>query len=223
MTIVQSAGAVTLLGGGALFEGDLDLALSRAPLLVAADGGARHAAEAGHRPRAIIGDMDSLGDAAPHFAGLVHEIAEQDSTDFDKALRNIEADLVLAVGFTGGRLDHELAALHVLAARPDRRCVLIGAESLVFLCPPRIALDLSPGAAFSLFPMAEVGCVSEGLRWPTGGIAFSPAQRVGTSNEVTGPVHLCCDAPAMLGIAPRAALDAVIAALRAAPMGWPPR
>lgn len=223
MTIVQCVNEVTLLGGGALGEGDLALALARAPLLVAADGGARHAAAAGLEPRAVIGDMDSLGDAAARFADRLHEFAEQDSTDFDKALRNIDAALVLAVGFTGGRLDHELAAFHVLAARPDRRCLLIGAESLVFLCPPEITFDLAPGLPFSLFPMGEVGCVSEGLRWPTAGIAFSPAQRVGTSNEATGSVLLRVDAPLMLAIAPRVALDAVLSGLRAAPRTWPPR
>ncbi|MGR3464370.1 thiamine diphosphokinase [Limimaricola sp.] len=223
MTIVQSGEAVTLLGGGALGADDLALALARAPLLVAADGGARHAAAAGQAPRAVIGDMDSLGDAAARFADRLHEIVEQDSTDFDKALRNIDAPLVLAVGFTGGRLDHELAAFHGLVARPERRCLLIGAESLVFLCPPEIALDLAPGTPFSLFPMGGVGCASRGLRWPTYGIDFAPALRVGTSNEVTGPVMLRCDAPLMLGLAPRSALDAVIAALRAAPRGWPAR
>jgi thiamine pyrophosphokinase len=222
VAIVQSDGAVTLLGGGALGAGDLALALSRAPVLVAADGGARHAAAAGHTPRAVIGDMDSIGSAAPLFGGRLHPIAEQDSTDFDKALRNIDAPLVLAAGFTGGRLDHELAAFHVLAARPDRRCVLIGAESVVFLCPPEITLDLSAGEPFSLFPMGEVGCISRGLRWPTAGLAFSPAGRIGTSNEAEGQVELTCDAPLMLAIAPRAALDAVIAGLMQAP-GWPAR
>ncbi|WP_341211531.1 thiamine diphosphokinase [uncultured Limimaricola sp.] len=223
MAIVQCAEAITLLGGGVLGAADLPLALARAPLLVAADGGARHAAKARHTPRAVIGDMDSIGESAAQFADRLHEIAEQDSTDFDKALRNIDAPLVLAVGFTGGRLDHELAAFHVLAARADRRCLLIGTESLVFLCPPRITLDLVPGAPFSLFPMGEVGCASEGLRWPTEGIRFSPARRVGTSNEVTGRVMLRPTAPLMLAIAPRAALDAVIAGLGAAEEGWPPR
>ncbi|WP_334063170.1 thiamine diphosphokinase [Limimaricola cinnabarinus] len=223
MTIVQCDGPVTLLGGGALGEGDLALALARAPCLVAADGGARHALAARHAPRAVIGDMDSLGEAARLYAGRLHEIAEQDSTDFDKALRNIDAPLVLAVGFTGGRLDHELAAFHVLAARPDRRCLLIGAESLVFLCPPEIALELAPGTPFSLFPMGALRCASQGLRWPTEGLVFSPAARIGTSNEVTGPVTLRPEAPLMLAIAPRAALDAVIAGLMAAKRAWPPR
>ncbi|MCP1169195.1 thiamine pyrophosphokinase, partial [Limimaricola sp. ASW11-118] len=178
---------------------------------------------AGLTPRAVIGDMDSLGETARLYAGRLHEIAEQDSTDFDKALRNIEAPLVLAVGFTGGRLDHELAAFHVLTARPDRRCLLIGAESLVFLCPPEVALDLAPGAPFSLFPMGELRCASQGLRWATDGLVFSPAARIGTSNEVTGPVRLRSEAPLMLAIAPRAALDAVIAGLMGADGAWPPR
>jgi thiamine pyrophosphokinase len=62
-----------------------------------------------------------------------------------------------------------------------------------------------------------------GLRWATDGIRFSPAGRVGTSNEVTGRVVLRPSAPLMLAIAPRAALDAVIAGLGAATACWPPR
>ncbi len=223
MAIVHSAIGVTLLGGGTLGDGDLAQALELAPVLVAADGGAGAALAEGLVPQAVIGDLDSIGAAATRLPGLLHRIAEQDSTDFDKALRNIDAPVVLAVGFTGGRLDHELAVFHVLQCRPERRCVVIGAESLVLLCPPEIEFDLPPGSVFSLFPLGEVAVFSEGLRWPTAGIDFAPDRRIGTSNEVTGPVRLRCSAPRMLAIVPRAALGAVLRALALTPAGWPPR
>mmetsp|Transcript_23949 Transcript_23949/g.43683 ORF Transcript_23949/g.43683 Transcript_23949/m.43683 type:complete len:124 (-) Transcript_23949:13-384(-) len=119
--IVDSLGPVTLVGGGAGSVADVAEAMSLAPLCVAADGGARLALAAGVEVHAVIGDFDSIG---PELDQIAPErrirISEQDSTDFDKALRHVAAPVVVAVGFTGGRLDHQLAALHVLAAYPDR-------------------------------------------------------------------------------------------------------
>jgi len=209
--IVHTSRPVTLVGGADLIRSDLDAALSLAPVLVAADGGAGLLWQAGLRPVAVIGDMDSIPPGARDaFADVIHEVAEQDSTDFDKALREIDAPLVLALGFTGGRLDHELAVLHSLAMRPHARCIVVGTETLVFLCPPRITLALDPGTTVSLFPLAGVRVASTGLEWPTDHLTFSPLARIGTSNAATGPVTLVPDAPHMLVILPRAELGAAI-------------
>ena len=226
MTIVSSDSAVTLVGGAQFSRADLTTALSLAPTLVAADGGADAVLAAGQVPRAVIGDMDSLGDAArAAFAGRLVTVPEQETTDFDKALRHVRAPLVLALGVTGGRFDHELAMLHGLLLRPEQPCVALGAESVVCLCPPRLALDLAPGTVVSLFPMAPVRAGSTGLRWPTAGIDFAPGARIGTSNAATGPVTLTPDAPAMLLILPRTCLAVLVRALLALPPGgrWPAR
>jgi thiamine pyrophosphokinase len=177
---------------------------------------------AGLRPAAVIGDMDSLSAAAATaFADCLHPIAEQETTDFDKTLRHIAAPLVIAIGVTGGRFDHELAVMHTLVRRADRRCIVMGAESLTFVCPPDLALDLDPGMVLSLFPMGPVGVASDGLRWPTAGLAFAPDRLIGTSNEVTGPVRLMADGPRMLVILPRRTLGMAVKALMSAPGGWP--
>ncbi|MFW5642289.1 MAG: thiamine diphosphokinase [Roseicyclus sp.] len=215
----MSDAPVTLLGGGAVGPGVLAEALARAPVLVAADGGADAALAAGRTPAAVIGDFDSISRHARRRLSpeILYEVLEQDSTDFDKALRLIDVPLSLAVGFTGARLDHELAVFHTLAARPERRCIVIGDRDVVFLAPPRIALDLAPGTRVSLFPMAEVSGRSEGLRWKIDGLAFHPARRIGTSNAALhGPVRLEAHGPGLLVILPRDALDAVIAGLAAA-------
>ncbi len=158
--------------------------------------------------------MDSLGaEAAARIpAERLHEIAEQESTDFEKCLTRIEAPIVLGLGFLGGRMDHALAALSCLA-RLRPACLLIGAESAAFAAPAETALDLAPGTWLSLFPFAPVTGRSEGLRWPIGGIGFAPGGRVGTSNEVTGPVRLSFDGPGMVVLVPAAAREAALAAL----------
>lgn len=212
---------VTLVGGGPLSPADLSTALALAPSLVAADGGADRCLDAGLLPLAVIGDMDSISpEAARRLAGRLHPVAEQESTDFDKALARIDAPLVLALGFAGGRLDHELAALHSLLARADRPCLLLGPESLCLHAPPRLDLALAPGTVVSLFPLAPVRVASTGLRWPTDALRFGPSTRIGTSNEATGPVTLRARGRGMLLILPRAALALAVPALLAAPR-WP--
>ena len=221
-TALTFSSGVTLVGAGRLSPQALAQALVRAPALVAADGGADSLLAMGHRPLATIGDFDSISAAAREALGtaaLIHDPG-QDDTDFDKALRRIAAPLVLALGFTGDRMDHTLAAMNTLARNPRRRIVLDADADLCALCPPRLALDLAPGCRVSLMPLAPVRCASTGLRWPTGGLTFDPIARIGTSNAATGPVTLAPDAPRLLVMVPVAALDALIAGLGAAPP-WP--
>ncbi|SDD15819.1 thiamine pyrophosphokinase [Ruegeria marina] len=205
---------------------DLNLALNRASLLVAADSGALVALAAGRMPDAVIGDMDSLPDLERAHVPIerLHQIAEQDSTDFDKALRHIDAPLVLGVGFTGSRVDHQLASFNTLVRRADRRCILIGIEQIVFLAPPLLELPLEPGNLVSVFPMARVAARSQGLHWPLDGLEMAPDGVIGTSNSATGPLRIETAAPGLLVMLPRTALDAVIQALLAPGSGrWPAR
>ncbi|MGP6087079.1 thiamine diphosphokinase [Antarctobacter jejuensis] len=221
--IVQSGNPVVLIGGGACDPSVLATVVAAAETVVAADGGALRVLELGRMPDAVYGDMDSLppeiqNQLAP---GVLRPIAEQDSTDFDKCLRHVDAPLILGYGFLGKRLDHQLSAMTVLARRPDKRCLLIGDEDVVVLCPPELSLDLTPGTRLSLYPMGAVTGRSTGLRWPIDGLTFSPAATVGTSNEVTGPVHLSLDEPLMLLILPVACLNELLAGLAASPGAWP--
>jgi thiamine pyrophosphokinase len=217
--IVQSDGGITLVGGGPVGRRDLAFCLSRAPLPVAADGGADALLRLGVMPEAVIGDFDSLSVRARSEIPLnrQHVLGEQATTDFDKALRSVAAPFVLALGFAGARLDHGLAAMNTLVARSDRRCILIGPKDLAFAAPSRLTLDLAPGATLSLFPMARVSGHSDGLEWPIAGLSFAPDGQIGTSNRVVSRrVCLEFDARGMLVILPRRWLDAAIRGLLAA-------
>jgi thiamine pyrophosphokinase len=222
MTGIDIGQGVTLLGAGEVAPGALAAALARAPRLVAADGGGDAALAAGLMPERVIGDLDSLSAGGrARLADRLWHVPDQDDTDFDKALDRIAAPLVLALGFTGGRLDHTLAALSALGRRPTLRAVLWGAEDLAFVIPPRLELALPAGARLSLWPLAPVRVASRGLVWPTEGLELAPQGRIGTSNAVAeGPVVLVPEAPALLALVPVAGLDAVLAGLRAAP-AWP--
>lgn len=214
--IVDVSEPVTLVGGGVVAPGALEAALALAPRLAAADGGAQAVLAAGRMPEAVIGDFDSLPAAVRTQlpAGCLHEVAEQESTDFDKALRAIAAPAVLAVGFLGARVDHQLAAFSTLVQGHRTPCVLIGETEVIFHLTHAVELPARAGEVVSLFPMQPVQGRSEGLEWPIGGLEMSPMGRIGTSNRALGPVQLAPEGTGLLVIVPRRLLGAVLAAVR---------
>ncbi|MBW4710247.1 thiamine diphosphokinase [Roseobacter sp. YSTF-M11] len=225
--IIHKFEPVTLIGGGAIGPDDLRVALDIAPTCVAADSGADAALQARVELTAVFGDMDSISEAARAQIPeeRVHLIPDQISTDFDKALRNIDAPLVVAVGFMGRRVDHQLAALHTLVMRPDRPCVILSDEDVIFLCPQDFDLPTPVGTRVSLFPMGDVQGRSEGLQWPIDGLAFSPSGTSGTSNRTTGDLKLVVEAPLLLCFLPRRFIRPVAQRLAAQPRHarWPAR
>lgn len=221
-SIVHSSGPIALFGGGKIRSRDWAAVESFTTMVVAADGGASAALDFGVKPAAVIGDMDSIAPAAARaFGDVMHPVAEQDSTDFDKALRHISAPLVLGLGFLGRRIDHQLAAFTVLTRYPEQRCVLVGKHDLVFLAPPQMDLNLPKGSRLSLFPMGAVRGTSTGLEWAIDGLDFAPDGRVGTSNRVNADQQvLHFETPKMLVITPRAALAEVVSGVTSA-VPWP--
>lgn len=223
--IVHELEPVACIGGGTLVNADLTEALAVCSTVVAVDGGLMAAQAFGSDISAVIGDMDSVTEAALAAVppARVHKITEQDSTDFEKALSRIAAPVVVAVGFTGGRLDHQLAVLHGLMRYPERPCVLLGGAECTFLMPRALTLDLAKGDVVSLFPLAPVSGRSTGLRWEIDGLDFAPGRVIGTSNEAMGQVHLQAGTPAMIVTVQRSAFSQVVEALAGleADARWP--
>lgn len=214
--LVKSKSAVTLLGAGSVSRSLFELAITRAPALVAADGGADFTRHTQHEPLAIIGDIDSLtNDKYWQNSDIpIHEIKDQDTTDFDKCICAIDAPLILGVGFSGGRVDHELAVFSDLLKFAQRRIIIISDRDVCFLCPQTLELDLPEATRVSLHPLRPVvGVHSKGLRWSVLGLELSPGGRLGNSNESQGPVFVGFDRPGVLVILPLEALDAAIDAL----------
>lgn len=212
--IVSSAAPIILIGGAEVAPDTLTTALKWGETVVCADGGADTALWAELQPAAVIGDMDSISEAAKEaFVDLIHPIAEQDSTDFDKALRSIASPLVLAVGFLGQRLDHSLAALHVLLKYRDRPVVLLGADDVVFLAPEHTALTLPVGMRVSLMPFPNAQVSTKGLKWELNDGAMSAQDFIGTSNEVANPDVEIRATGGLAILLPPQALGAVVSAL----------
>ena len=214
--IVHAATPVTLLGGADIDAGDLNMCLRLAPMVVAADGGADHALRAGRSPVAVIGDMDSLTEAArTAFAAVLHPVAEQDTTDFEKCLTRIRAPLILAAGFLGGRLDHTLSTLGVLARLRACHVVLVTRDDVCVLLPAGESLwPLATGLRLGVLPLGAVRVSSEGRRWDLNDRAMAPDGLVSSSNAVaSGPVRLQVAGPVLLTL-PRQAAGVVTDVVR---------
>lgn len=224
--IVSTSAPITVIGGGDASIDQLLVAHAVAPVCVAADGGAALALRAGIMPEAVIGDFDSVPpDALARIpVARRHLINEQMSTDFEKVLMRVKTPVIIGVGFLGGRLDHELAALHALVEYAHQPCILLGAGQIVFLAPPCLKLSAQAGDLVSLFPLAAVEGRSQGLEWPINGLAFEPGRKIGTSNAATGPFEVEMDAPGMLMILPNRFMPDVVAAfLQPDRVQWPVR
>lgn len=213
--IVSSSGIVGLVGGARIERADIAALLPLVAEVVAADGGADHLLAAGLMPSAVIGDMDSISDRArAAFAEQMYHIAEQETTDFEKALSRIDAACVLALGFTGGRMDHALAVLNVLARNRARPVVLLDGNDASFMLPDApVELIMPPGARISLMPLADVQVTATGLRWPLTDAALHPSGSVSASNAVADEkVSLRASGPLLVTL-PRAHLGAALKAV----------
>ena len=185
--IVNTAAMITLLGGGSVSRRDLALALELAPILVAADGGANIAFDWDILPHAVIGDLDSVdGLSATALDVPLVFVDDQNSTDLEKCLAKLPAQIILGIGFFGGRLDHQIAALNAICLVKDRIVLLVGSDDVAFRLPNEFTLTLRQHDRVSLFPMSEVEARSTGLKWALDGLPFRPNGQIGCSNVALG-------------------------------------
>ncbi|PIE14829.1 MAG: thiamine diphosphokinase [Rhodobacterales bacterium] len=214
--IFDTSEPTVLLGGADFDPAALKLAFDLAPNLVAADSGADSAIRSGRMPDAVIGDFDSVDPAslAQIPRRRQHRVREQDSTDFEKALSRLAAPLILAVGFTAGRLDHELAVYNALLRYPEQRCIVIGAQDICFLSPAALSLTLPESSRISLFPLAPCRVSAAGVKWPLQQQEMAADGLVSVSNQVqSAPVRVQVTPRKLLVILPRERLKAAVDAL----------
>ena len=185
---------MAIVGGGVVDPALLRELAERGVALVGADGGADAIGDAGLMPAAIIGDLDSLSNRAmwETRTNVIH-IPEQITTDFQKALYSTQAPVTLALGMTGKRLDHTLAALSaVLQYAPMRKLLLVDEVDVALTVTGPISFSASKRERVSIHPLLPISFVrSTGLYYPMDGLLLEPGGLIGTSNEGTGgPVEV---------------------------------
>ena len=179
---------LVIVGGGAVDRELLrDLYLSGGHL-VGADGGADEIVAAGLVPEAIIGDFDSLKNP-DEWLGRTQliRIAEQETTDFEKALYSTHAPVTVALGMTGKRFDHTLAALDAVTRyAADRVIILVDEADIAVALTGSFKFAVSAGERVSVHPLQPIRFRgSTGLKYPLDGLRLAPGERTGTSNEAT--------------------------------------
>lgn len=167
----------------------LDELREGAALVVAADGGARSALALGVMPDIVTGDLDSLGDARAAIPpDRIRPNPDPNATDLEKAVAlclEEGCDAVDITGTGGGRADHALANLSVLAR--------FGRRARVRMVDERFAIELVDGEAEVEGPEGTVvslvalgrceGVTTSGLRWQLDGAALE-FSAYGVHNEI---------------------------------------
>lgn len=167
-------------------------------LVIAADGGANWCAAWGWQPDLVIGDMDSVDEATAgrlrrEGVPFVEHPVEKDETDLELALSvAVErgADEIVVAGALGGRIDHTLGnlallALPLLASLPVR--MVDGGQS-IYLVRDRLVVTGAAGDTLSLVPFGgdARGVSVTGVHWPLAGADLPLGPSLGISNRLTG-------------------------------------
>lgn len=192
--VIRFEDLLVIVGGGTVdYQMLRDLEAGGAHL-VGADGGADEIVKAGLMPEAIIGDFDSLSDPDSWLGRTrLLRIAEQDTTDFEKALYSTFAPVTVALGMTGKRFDHTLAALDAVARyATDRIIILVDEADVAMALTGPVSFEVDAGDRVSVHPLKPIRFRrSIGLKYPLDGLRLAPGERTGTSNEAElGPFRI---------------------------------
>lgn len=165
-------------------------------VLIAADGGARHALKLGVIPTVIIGDLDSLSEAEVRaFTEMgVHILrypSNKDETDLELALQHAMKsgyEPICVVAALGGRLDQIIGNLALLA---DPESIQAGVRvddglTEAFFITSKASIHGKPGEVVSLLPwgMPAEGVSTDGLVYPLTKETLLPYRTRGISNQL---------------------------------------
>jgi len=136
-------------------------------------------------PNVVIGDMDSLSEQ-PNEIEVIY-IADQETTDFEKALQYLvdnDFQKVAVLGSTGGQNDHFLGNLHAaFKFKEFLEIIFFDQSQYFFLANYKQKLSTNIGKIISLFPFPEaVGITLKGFEYGLDNEDLSIHERVGTRN-----------------------------------------
>ena len=177
-----------------------------AELSIAVDGGWLAHRHAEVEPDVIVGDFDSCGDLAEIESVfprcVLHKLADQNHTDFEKALTWIkqmgEPKKLVVLGGLGKRTDHTLSNL-IIAGRvnPSIEVIFDDVHEHVSRVTPETPFNLKgrSGANLSILPLCECkGVQSSGLEWELDSLSFSWDRVISQSNRcVSDHARVTCE------------------------------
>jgi len=166
---------------------------SNCDLLIAADGGAKHLAGLGLQPEIIIGDMDSIATDMSKDKNSIVRIPyspDKDKSDVELAVEYAleqGCQEIILVAAVGGRLDHTLGNVALVASYPGRIAILDGVSTLVAVDKSeKCMLHGQVGTPVSLIPYGSGSFTvrTKGLKYFLGDESLHSATH-GLSNELS--------------------------------------
>lgn len=165
-------------------------------IVIAADGGARHALALGVIPSAIIGDMDSLSHAEVRDFGdmdvhLLRFPQSKDETDLELALAHaLRAghSPIIIIAALGGRLDQMLGNIAMLASPEALQADVRLDDGLTeaFFVTSKATIHGKSGETVSLIPwgVPAEGVSTDGLAYPLNKETLYPYRTRSISNQM---------------------------------------
>lgn len=160
--------------------------------VIAADRGWLFAQAMGVTPSVLVADFDSL-DSTAVFGGVkvVDLPEEKDETDTAYAMKMAYEQgyrQFLLLGCTGGRLDHQQAAMIIAADYARKGCEVVLADEkneIHFLMPGAYSFPAVSDETVSFFAFAEAveGLFADGLYYEINGITLTPFNPLCVSNR----------------------------------------
>lgn len=207
--ILNANSTILLIGAGPVDQETVAAVLPFVGHVVCADGGLRHARRFGVSVDLIIGDLDSA-ETADFADTRVIQMDDQNTTDFQKCLSRISAPMVIAIGFLGGRLDHQMAAFSALL-KTTSRVVLVDDTTCVGIVWKGFRVDVPRDAQVAFYPLVPVVATMAGVKWPVADTTLAPDGVISTSNHALGgAVTAEVDRHGLLFMLPAATLSALI-------------
>ena len=198
MAALSASDMVVVVTGGDAVDPAHLLDLPDGARVIAADSGVEHALLLGLSVHRVVGDFDSasptaLAAASAAGASLERHPAAKDATDLELALDaalELGARRIHVLGGHGGRLDHLLANL-LLLARPQHADVTVSAQmgaARVAVVRDTAMLRGPVGDLVTLLPIhgPARGVTTSGLLYPLAGEDLHDGTTRGVSNELIG-------------------------------------
>ncbi len=169
------------------------ISVEKGDFVIAADGGYRYLKELGIKPDIVIGDFDSLK-FTPSGENVILLPKEKDDTDMDAAvkegLNRGFLDFVF-YGATGGRLDHTLANLQLIAklSQSGATAVIDGGDIMVTaITDSQICFGEEAEGCVSVFSHTDIstGVTLKGLKYELENSELKNTFSLGISNEFCG-------------------------------------
>ncbi len=178
---------------GAMDPGIVQFKKNAGDFIIAADGGYAYLQNANIVPDLVVGDFDSLG-APPQREKVICFPPEKDYTDLDLAIREGKKrgyQTFCIYGALGGRLDHTIANIQLLAALAQeggRGYLLGGGQAVTVLAEGALHFAPRSKGYFSAFAFGAPasGVYEQGLKYTLTDAQLDVLFPLGVSNEFCG-------------------------------------